>query len=87
MPKLQAIYLASTHMPTTPFLASCLPASCPLQFIAEPDGSLVQLGEGAHGVVYLAKMHDTYVAVKVRPACQACSYMFDSTFRCRPCSL
>ncbi len=26
----------------------------------------MQLGEGAHGVVYLAKMQDTYVAVKVR---------------------
>lgn len=43
-----------------------LPASCSLQFIAEPDGSLVQLGEGAHGVVYLALMQEAYVAVKVR---------------------
>jgi hypothetical protein len=36
-----------------------------LQFVAESDGTLVQLGEGAHGVVYLAKMQETYVAVKV----------------------
>lgn len=28
----------------------------------------MQLGEGAHGVVYLAKLSDMYVAVKVRPA-------------------
>ena len=39
-----------------------------LKFIAEPDGALVQLGEGAHGVVYLAKLTDMYVAVKVRSA-------------------
>ncbi|PRW56560.1 S-adenosyl-L-methionine-dependent methyltransferase domain-containing [Chlorella sorokiniana] len=36
-----------------------------LQFIAEDDGGLVQLGEGAHGVVYLAKWQDLYVGVKV----------------------
>lgn len=51
--------------------SACLPACPPPppgQFIAEADGSLVQLGEGAHGVVYLAKMQELYVAVKVRPA-------------------
>ena len=53
---------------------TCPHSSCPLQFIAEPDGSLVQLGEGAHGVVYLAKMQDDmYVAVKVRPAAHLCT--------------
>jgi predicted Ser/Thr protein kinase len=36
-----------------------------LQILAEADGSLVQLGEGAHGVVFLAQLQDSYVAVKV----------------------
>ena len=45
------------------------PTPTPPQFIAEPDGALVQLGEGAHGVVYLAKLSDMYVAVKVRHGC------------------
>lgn len=83
-----ASHLPGKHTHANRFRPCSLPACLlPAQFIAEPDGSLVQLGEGAHGVVYLAKMKDTYVAVKVRPACQACSYMFDSKFRCGRCSL
>lgn len=36
------------------------------QFIAEADGRLLQLGEGANAVVYLAKLQGLYyVAVKV----------------------
>ena len=46
----------------------CLAANCHFyssQFVVEEGGSLVQLGEGAHGVVYLAKLGDMYCAVKV----------------------
>ena len=41
----------------------------------------MQLGEGAHGVVYLAKMQDTYVAVKVRQLtlCSALYLQTDET--------
>lgn len=55
---------------TAPTVQTIRTARCalPPQFIAEPDGSLVQLGEGAHGVVYLAKMQDMYVAAKVGAA-------------------
>lgn len=40
----------------------------PPQFMTDDDGLLVELGEGAHAVVYLARLQGREVAVKARAA-------------------
>ncbi|PSC76706.1 exostosin-like glycosyltransferase isoform B [Micractinium conductrix] len=53
----------------SPVLPACAARDMPqlmlLQLVGEGNGLLVQLGEGADGVVFLARMGDLYCAVKV----------------------
>ena len=43
----------------------CTPSTLHVQFVADADGQLVELGEGGHAVVYLARLQGVEVAVKV----------------------
>lgn len=63
--------LAGTHTPPPAALtAAAAPVHHPLpQFVADADGSLVVLGMGTFGVVFLAKLEGVPVAVKVCARC------------------